>query len=207
MIVAASTWSTVIAPSITLAAALVAVGSVGWAETRRLRSRHRYEERRKLQALIGRYRARLLEAAVDWDRRMEQLYASREELGEREPRASPDKLSSQEDFLNDSRFFGHPDPVLRTYGKFCDVLVIAFINQFGYEWQRHTRADVQRAVNNIVDSETIQGFTEAIDRPLGFTPGTARWGRRREPTPMETVRGLLEQWRPDSVLVPSSPNA
>lgn len=120
MMLAASIWSTVIAPLVTLTAAVVAVGSVGWAETRRLRSQHHHEERRKLQALIGRYRARLLEAAVDWDRRMEQLYASRDELAERAPRPSPEARSTQEDFLNDNIFYGHPDPALRIYGKFCN---------------------------------------------------------------------------------------
>jgi hypothetical protein len=40
----------------------------------RLRAEHRAEERSKLRALIGTYHGPLLEAALDWNRRMHQMY-------------------------------------------------------------------------------------------------------------------------------------
>jgi hypothetical protein len=39
-----------------------------------MRLQHRFEERRKLRDLQSRYKGRMLEAALDWDRRMMQLY-------------------------------------------------------------------------------------------------------------------------------------
>lgn len=39
-----------------------------------LRLQHRHEERKKLHELQSRYKGRLLEAALDWDRRMSQIY-------------------------------------------------------------------------------------------------------------------------------------
>jgi hypothetical protein len=39
-----------------------------------LRRQHEQDERRKLRELISRYQGRLLEAALDWDRRAEQIY-------------------------------------------------------------------------------------------------------------------------------------
>ena len=112
----ASIWTSVVAPILTFVAAVVAVASAGWAEGRRLRSRHRFEERHKLQSLIGEYRGRMLEAAVDWDRRMVQLYRSREDA-ERDPN-NPDGVSQIERYLEDDGF-GNPDPVIRIYGKYC----------------------------------------------------------------------------------------
>jgi hypothetical protein len=54
-------------------------GGVGlWTKNRQLdytlRRQHAQEERKKLRDLIGRYQGRMLEAALDWDRRMTQLY-------------------------------------------------------------------------------------------------------------------------------------
>lgn len=112
----ASIWTNAIAPTLTFIAAVVAVASAGWAEARRLRSRHRYEERHKLQSLISEYRGRMLEAAVDWDRRMVQLYRSREDV-ERDD-GSLDGVSQVESYLEDKGFL-NPNPVIRVYGKYC----------------------------------------------------------------------------------------
>ena|SRR3984885_9643982 len=112
----ASIWTSAIAPILTFIAAVVAVASAGWTEARRLRSRHRYEERHKLQSLISEYRGRMLEAAVDWDRRMVQLYRSREDF-ERDG-GTPDGVSQIEGYLEDKGFL-NPDPVIRVYGKYC----------------------------------------------------------------------------------------
>lgn len=117
MLSTASVWASLIAPILTFVAALVAIVSAGWAETRRLRSQHRYEERRKLKALIGEYRGQMLEAAVDWDRRMVQLYASREEFEREHPDSNG--VSVIESYLED-KGFKNPDPVIRIYGKYCE---------------------------------------------------------------------------------------
>jgi hypothetical protein len=126
MMLLASTWTTVVAPVVTSASAVVAVGTVGWAESRKLRTQHRFEERRKLRSLIGRYRGQLLEAALDWDRRMSQLYTSREELAKRDPPPKAEDISQQEDYLDDDLFRKSDDPVLRTYGKFCSPTEYVF---------------------------------------------------------------------------------
>jgi hypothetical protein len=110
-------WPTIVAAGIALVGSLVTLAATGWIETLRLRSQHRSEERRKLKALIGAYHGRLLEAAVDWDRRMEQMYSSRVEL--EATRGASDRISVRESYLEDKEYFNHPDPVLRTYGKFC----------------------------------------------------------------------------------------
>ena len=39
-----------------------------------LRLQHRHDERKKLRELQSRYKGRVLEAALDWDRRMSQIY-------------------------------------------------------------------------------------------------------------------------------------
>lgn len=113
---AASLWPTILAPLVAFAGGLVALALSGRAEALRLRGRHRAEEQRKLQTLIGTYHGRLVEAAVDWDRRMTQLYASRKDL--ERTGATDGAVSVMEGYLEDSTYFEHPDPVLRTYGKF-----------------------------------------------------------------------------------------
>ena len=39
-----------------------------------LKQEHQQKQRERLQDLIGEYHGRMLEAAVDWDRRMSQFY-------------------------------------------------------------------------------------------------------------------------------------
>jgi hypothetical protein len=71
----AMSWTVLVAGTVS---ALVAAGAqllnaryqVGSA----LRRQYEYEERKKLRALIGRYQGRVLEAALDWRRRMGQIY-------------------------------------------------------------------------------------------------------------------------------------
>jgi hypothetical protein len=46
----------------------------GRTEALKLRSQYRHKERTKLRELIGDFHGRMLETAVDWDRRMWQLY-------------------------------------------------------------------------------------------------------------------------------------
>ena len=63
-----------------------------WAEVRKLRGQRGESEREKLRDLIEKYHGRLLEAAVDWDRRMWQLYENepaRGRRGELYPRREP----------------------------------------------------------------------------------------------------------------------
>ena len=109
-------WLSGVGALLTGLAALTALSLVGWNEARKLRSQHRHEEQRKLRALIGRYHGPLLEAAIDWDRRMHQLYESRP--------ANPDHygkeaegLTELEWFLADPEYFGTEHWV---YGKFCN---------------------------------------------------------------------------------------
>jgi hypothetical protein len=52
------TWISAFGALLTGFAALLALGLVGLNESRKLRSQHRQDERRRLQALIGRYQAR-----------------------------------------------------------------------------------------------------------------------------------------------------
>ena len=59
-----------------------------WAEVRKRRGERGESEREKLRDLIEKYHGRMLEAAVDWDRRMGQLYQHVPEPHER-PRGSP----------------------------------------------------------------------------------------------------------------------
>ncbi len=69
---------TVVATSATISAVLGAVlKSLGdkWVFDRKLEREYEQKERAELRALIGRYQARMVEAAVDWDRRMMQLYS------------------------------------------------------------------------------------------------------------------------------------
>jgi hypothetical protein len=79
-------WVTAAGTLLTGLAAITAIGLVGVNEAWKLRSQHRHDERLKLESLIGRYHGPMLEAAVDWDRRMHQLYdsapASRDHHGE-----------------------------------------------------------------------------------------------------------------------------
>ena len=88
------------------------------------------------------------------------------------------------------------------WDRFCvlHVLVMAFINQFGYPWQTRTHAELTRAVDNIVDAKTIAGFARAIDAPLGFTVSRVRGVRRVDQAPMETVRELLKERQTDPAL-------
>jgi hypothetical protein len=120
MIIAASTpvWLSVVAPVLAFVATLIALALTGRVETLRLRSQHRSEEQRKLRALIGEYHGRLLEATVDWDRRMSQMYDSRERL-EVAGEATPGTISKLEEYVEDEPGYGHYDPVIRIYGKFC----------------------------------------------------------------------------------------
>jgi hypothetical protein len=56
-------------------AAVIAILLTGRAEALKLQSQYRHKERTQLRELIGDFHGRMLEAAVDWDRRMWQLYA------------------------------------------------------------------------------------------------------------------------------------
>ena len=56
-----------------ITALLTALFSV-WIHRRNLASTHKQNQRQDLRTLISRYHGRMLEAAVDWDRRMKQLY-------------------------------------------------------------------------------------------------------------------------------------
>src|SRR5947209_2195328 len=106
--------------------ALLALIFTRWTEGQRLFSQHRAEQRKELRRLIGRYHGRLLEAAIDWDRRMHQLYESR---GEREERSSENpyeehqwaehasRLSAQEEFLDDPDY-RDDGPVEARFGKY-----------------------------------------------------------------------------------------
>jgi len=54
---------------------------------RQIYTKYELEQQRELRALMGRYTGRMLEAAVDWDRRMTQLYKNVEkEMEEKEKR-------------------------------------------------------------------------------------------------------------------------
>jgi hypothetical protein len=55
-------------------AAIVVALINNWGAFRSINFQYRLEERRKLRDLMGEYTGRLLEAAVDWDRRMNQMY-------------------------------------------------------------------------------------------------------------------------------------
>jgi hypothetical protein len=97
-------------------AALLALGLVGLNESRKLRSQHRQDERRRLQALIGRYHGPLLEAAIDWDRRMQQLLTSKPaDVGRYGSEAAG--LTEMEWFMDDRANYDTDDWV---YGKFCN---------------------------------------------------------------------------------------
>jgi hypothetical protein len=68
-------WTVVVAGLVSAAVA----GGLQLANTRyqfnsQLRRQHRQEERQKLRLLIGQYHGRVLEAALDWRRRMGQIY-------------------------------------------------------------------------------------------------------------------------------------
>jgi hypothetical protein len=65
----------VITPLITGSAAVIAILLSGRAEALKLQSQYRHKERTRLRELIGDFHGRMLETAVDWDRRMWQLYA------------------------------------------------------------------------------------------------------------------------------------
>jgi hypothetical protein len=60
-----------------------------------LRRQHEQEERKKLRELIGRYQGRILEAALDWDRRMTQLYDGHYD----------DLRPARDDRLNDDQYY------------------------------------------------------------------------------------------------------
>lgn len=109
-------WLTGIGALLTGLAALTALALVGWSEARKLRSQHEHEERSKLQALIGRHHGPLLEAALDWDRRMHQLYDSRP-ADPNHYGKDAEGLTELEWFLADPTYFGTDDWL---YGKFCD---------------------------------------------------------------------------------------
>ncbi|NMO91203.1 hypothetical protein [Actinomycetospora sp. TBRC 11914] len=64
-----------ISAGVSLVTALVTFQTRVWGDTLLLRKQHEWDQRKKLTKLVGRYHARLLEAAVDWDRRMSQAYA------------------------------------------------------------------------------------------------------------------------------------
>jgi hypothetical protein len=67
-------------PAAVLAAVVAAAGTLtgvllaGRAEALKLRSQYRQQERNQLRELIGEFHGRMLETAIDWDRRMWQLY-------------------------------------------------------------------------------------------------------------------------------------
>jgi hypothetical protein len=109
-------WISAIGALITGIAALAAVGLVGGIETRKLRSQHRQDERRRLQALIGRYHGPLLEAAIDFDRRMHQLYRSAPADPKKYGEAA-EGLTEMEWFMDDGTNYNTDNWV---YGKFCD---------------------------------------------------------------------------------------
>ncbi|MBV8956273.1 MAG: hypothetical protein JO153_14780 [Solirubrobacterales bacterium] len=112
----APTWISAFGAVLTGVAALLALGLVGLNETRKLRSQHRQDERRRLQALIGRYHGPLLEAAIDWDRRMHQLLSSkRADVGRYGNDA--EGLTEMEWFMDDRTHYDTDDWV---YGKFCN---------------------------------------------------------------------------------------
>jgi hypothetical protein len=50
------------------------------------------------------------------------------------------------------------------------LLTIAFIDEFGYPWQTHTRDDLNQAVGHITDVRTIKGLHTALGRPLALLP-------------------------------------
>jgi hypothetical protein len=72
------------------------------------------------------------------------------------------------------------------------LLVMAFINEFGYEWQVSGPDKLQRAVDQIVDPRTAGGFLAAY-RELGFDQPTSWWQRRREEARpgMDDIRVML----------------
>src|SRR3954469_11296577 len=68
--VPATVLTAVVGGIVTLGALLLS----GRAEALKLRSQYRWKERAELRALIGDFHGRMLETAIDWDRRMWQLY-------------------------------------------------------------------------------------------------------------------------------------
>jgi len=67
-------WWSVVPAVISVLAALIAVVVSPWTEVRKHRGQRGETERDKLRDLIEKYHGRLLEVALDWDRRMRQLY-------------------------------------------------------------------------------------------------------------------------------------
>jgi hypothetical protein len=82
------TWLPIVAGLGALAVSLFTFLVGPWAEVRKRRGQRGESEREKLQDLIEKYHGRMLEAAVDWDRRMGQLYQHVPEPHER-PCGSP----------------------------------------------------------------------------------------------------------------------
>jgi hypothetical protein len=123
------TWISAFGAVLTGLAALLALGLVGLNESRKLRSQHRQDERRRLQALIGRYHGPLLEAAIDWDRRMQQLLTSKPaDVGRYGNEAAG--LTEMEWFMDDRKNYDTDDWV---YGKFCnpdEYLFRSFVFRF-----------------------------------------------------------------------------
>jgi hypothetical protein len=114
----APTWLDSVGTALTGIAAITALLLVGWSERRRLVSQHRHDERRKLQELIGRFHGRLLEAAVDWDRRMHQLYVSEPAPDDWNPPPPENGMSEVAYFLDNSD--REEDPEAYIHGKFLD---------------------------------------------------------------------------------------
>ena len=54
------------------------------------------------------------------------------------------------------------------------LLTMAFIDEFGYGWQAHTRDDLKQAVGHITDRRTLSGLNDALDSPLALLPTGAR---------------------------------
>jgi hypothetical protein len=50
------------------------------------------------------------------------------------------------------------------------LLTMAFIDEFGYGWQAHTRDDLKQAVGNITDRRTISGLHDGLCSPLALLP-------------------------------------
>ena len=70
-----SFYTILISAGVSLLTALGTFQTRIWGDTLLLRRQHEWEQRKDLQKLVSRYHARLLEAALDWDRRMQQAYA------------------------------------------------------------------------------------------------------------------------------------
>src|SRR3954452_3959797 len=80
---AAAEWLPYVTAFSALAVSLITFIVGPWAEVRKLRGQRGESEREKLRDLIEKYHGRLLEAAVDWDRRMQQLYEHEPARGRR----------------------------------------------------------------------------------------------------------------------------